>query len=291
MVKRVLIDSRHRLPTSRSNSDFDVQLPAALELGTNTQCFVDNLVTSHSWPVLSSANNKLYIREVDANNISYHRILTLTEGHFTIASLASELQTQLRSGSHIADNGYKVTHDSGRLQVVIASTTGSLKIYGRKDFDGSTSFPLDVPFGNVNVSSDFATVWAGANVVDNPLPDKLNDANEIIGNMLHGPTIVVNVPARFAHTDLAVHKFLLLCCDAFESNIMTLDGRSDVLKKVKVGQTTQGDVIVDTLQNHLPFAVLRHDTTLQYMTFTLRGFDGNIVPLYQHQCSFELVFT
>ena len=108
--------------------------------------------------------------------------------------------------------------------------------------------------------------------------------------MLKGLTITASAPARFAHTDLAVHKFLLLCCNAFESNILTLDGRSDVVKKIKVGQSVQGEVIVDTLQNHLPFAVLRHDMTLQYLTFTLRGFDGSIVPLYQHQLSFELVF-
>ena len=83
------------------------------------------------------------MREVDANGVSFHRVLALNTGNYNIGTLAVELQRQLRLGTRIDDGEWTVTSDQeGRLTLRQSSPTASAKLYSQSDVRGRT--PVDI---------------------------------------------------------------------------------------------------------------------------------------------------
>ena len=289
--RRLFVDSRFRTATSESNSDFSVELPFSVQCPAGSQLFVDNIVMSHSWPTITTSNNKVFLEEVESN-IRYHRMIEIEPGHYTIATIAAELQSKLRTGTFMLGGLYSVTFSNGCLTISTTSPTGVAYIYGREDLNGNTSFFIDWTWGETTVefSSDFDTVWRAATIVSPPdAPHPRTDACEMIGIMKTGLSVQLGVPATLNYIDLQKHKCLYLCStDLGESTSMTMRGSTDVIRKIPVGHTTQGQVIVDTLSNSVAFALFRSDTILKFLSFQIRDFKGDIVPLYDHDVSFEI---
>ena len=89
---------------------------------------------------------------------------------------------------------------------------------------------------------------------------------------------------------LARNKSLYLCSnDLGESTTLDLRGNTSIIRKINVGHTTQGDVIVDTLQSNVAFSVYRTGTMLKHLAFQLRDFNGDVMTFYDHQITFEII--
>jgi hypothetical protein len=294
LTRRIFIDSRHRLPTSESNGHFSVDLPWPIHVPTGSMLHVDNVVLSHVWPTVDAANCNLFLKETFGGT-TYHRMITLATGQYSIGTLVAELQAKLRSGSYITDGLYTVTHASNRLEVSNSSTTGELYMFSRKDVTGGTTFEINWTFGStfVQYSTDFNQIWQAATVVSPQLPPSpVADACELVGLMSAGATVQPSVPYKMAHVDLARHKSLYLCCgDLGESTTLNLVGRTDIIKKLDVGHTTQGEVIVQSLSSDLAFSVVRSDTVLKNLNFSIRDYKGDVVQFYDHQVTFQLIIT
>ena len=294
LTRRIFIDSRHRLPTCESNSDFEVELPWPVHVPSGSQLHVDNCMLSHVWPTVSATNCNLFVKETFGGT-THHRMITLATGQYNLGTMASELQAKLRAGTYITDGLYTVTHSSNRLEIANSSSTGSAYMYSRKDMTGGTSFYINWVLNGVQVdySTNFNQIWQAATVVSPPLPpNPLADACELIGLMSLGATVQPNVPFKLQHADLQRFKSLYLCCqDLGESTTVDLTGRTDIIRKLDVGQTTQGEVIVSALQSDLAFSVVRSDTVLKHLKFQIRDFSGAIVPMYDHQVTFQLVIS
>ena len=129
-VRRIFIGSRHRTKTSASNADFSVDLPFEVHASAGTQARIDGLLMSHSWPsVETGKNNNLFVRETPAaGGASYHRIVTVPQGTYSIGTLAAALQTQLQTSSYIGDGVYSVTFANNRLEFANSSPTASALI-------------------------------------------------------------------------------------------------------------------------------------------------------------------
>ena len=292
LTRRIFIDSRYKLPTSASNGDFAVELPWSVNVPSGTQVYIDNVVLSHSWPTITDKNCNLFIKET-FGNVSYHRMITLAFGQYNIATLTAELQAKLRAGTNVTDGQYSVTNASNRIQIETSSPTSTTYIYSRKDIRGGTVFAINWPINGVTVatSNKFSEIWTAANVVSpTDLPSPLADACEIIGLMTVGATIQANIPVKMQHVDLARHKSLYLCSsDLGESTTMNLMGNTSIIRKINVGHTTMGDVIVDALQSNVAFSVYRTGTMLKHLAFQLRDFDGDVMTFYDHQITFEII--
>lgn len=294
LTRRIFIDSRHRLPSSESNGHFSCDLPWPIHVPAGSQLHIDNVVLSHVWPTVSATNCNLFLKETFSGT-TYHRMVTLATGAYTLGTMAAELQAKLRSGSYITDGVYTVTHSSNRLQIETSSPTGQSYMYSRKDMTGGTSFYINWVLGGVQVdySTDFSQIWQAATVVTPALPPNPHaDACELIGLMSTGATVQPSVPFKLQHADLQRHKSLYLCCsDLGESTTLDLTGRTDIIKKLDVGHTTQGEVIVSSLQSDMAFSVVRSDTVLKNLNFQIRDFSGAIVAFYDHQVTFQLIIT
>ena len=292
--RRLFVDSRFRTAASQSNSNLSVELPFSLNCPAGSQLFVDNIVLSHSWPTITTSNNKVFIEEVESN-IRYHRMIEIEPGHYTIGTIATELQSKLRTGTFMLGGVYNVTFNNGCLTVSTTSPSGVAYIYGREDILGNSSFFIDWTWGGTTVefSSDFDTIWRAATVVSPPeAPHPRNDACEMLGIMGTGVSVQLNAPATLNYIDLQKHKCLYLCSgDLGESTSMTMRGSTDVIRKIPVGHTTQGQVIVDTQSNSVAFALFRSDTILKFLSFQIRDYKGDLVHFYDHDISFEICIS
>ncbi len=97
-TRRIFIDSRLRNSTSDSNADWNCDLPYELWCPAGTEARVDGLVMSHSWPAIElGKNDKLYLKETVSGGNTFHRMLTVPPGTYSIGTLSAELQAQLRA--------------------------------------------------------------------------------------------------------------------------------------------------------------------------------------------------
>ena len=278
--RRIFCDSRFRTNLADTNSDFSLQLPWSVSIPAGSQLFVDNITLSHSWPTITQKNNKLYLQEIDGAGAKYHRMISLTPGQYNIATLAVEIQTQMRAGTFLANGLYNVTFVSGRLIISTTAPTGQAYLFGRRELNNEISFGINWNFpgiGLVEFSSVFDTIWEAADAVSPPIPpNPREDACELIGLMQTGVAISSGTPATLAHVDMQRYKCLYLCSsDLGDSTSMNIRGNTDIIRKIVVGNSVQGDIIVDTMQTPTAFALFRTDTTLSYLKFQLRDYRGN----------------
>ena len=292
-IRRIFIDSRLRSPTSASNADWTCDLPYEIWCPAGTEARVDGLVMSHSWPtVAQGANDKLYIKETTGGS-TFHRIVTVAPGVYSIGSLASELQAQLRTSSYISDGVYSVSHAHNRLEFANSSPTGSVLIYSRADTSSKNTRTLNwvSPGGSVIAeSSDFPTIWSAANVVGPPTPPTpIGDICELIGLMDNALEITPGgAVQKCSHIDLQRLKQLYLCSNSLPSTSLDLRGRGDIIRQIIVGNSEPGSVVVDQLPSNIAFAHFPTDTVLRHLSFQIRDFSGDIATLYGHQVSFVI---
>ena len=105
-IEKAYDDSRFRTRDSYSDSDFEFELKEPSTLPDNTVCYVDDISIPHTWRTIESHNNQFYITfkmeypigggtdmTVGYNYDPY--VLTLPEGNYTGANLASGIQELL----------------------------------------------------------------------------------------------------------------------------------------------------------------------------------------------------
>ena len=91
-VARIYIDSRYKTDASASDSDFRVDLTFPVEVEAGSHVRVDSLLLSHVWPTVAfGVSDTLYLREVEENGTSYHRLPTLPPGTYSIGTLGVAL--------------------------------------------------------------------------------------------------------------------------------------------------------------------------------------------------------
>ena len=291
-IRRIFIDSRLRNPTSASNADWSVDLPLEVLCPAGTEARVDSLVMSHSWPTVeTNKNDKLYLKET-LGSVTYHRIVTLDPGIYSIGTLGAQLQAKLRSGSNISDGVYSITNANNRLEFANSSPTASVMIYSRKVTSSNETLTINWTFPSGSViaeSSDFPTIWSAANVVGPPTPPTpIADCCELIGLMTNSMQLTPGVPGKCEHIDLARHKALYLCSNSLPSTSIDLHGRGDIIRKIIIGNSEPGSVVVDQLASNVAFAYFATETVLRHLSFTIRDFSGGIATLNGHQISFVI---
>ena len=71
--------------------------------------------------------------------------------------------------------------------------------------------------------------------------------------------------------------------------MMTLQGSTDVIRRVLLGGATQGDVVTDVLQTGLHSISFTSDEQLEPIRFQAKGYDGHLISMGNHDIVFELV--
>ena len=277
--RRIVIDSRYKTDDSASDSDFHIQIPYPVRVPQGSHLFVDGVTLGHSWPTVSTSNNKVYVEEqlgAPGSSASYNRIVELTPGTYNGAQLAAELQTQLNAGSLINNSGtyqYTCTLDDGRITVQhsIPNSAGRSYLYSKEWTDEPATY---------------------LKMIHVPYPGQ--SANELLGYMtnpnLNDQYIHSGQSLTFSFLDLQYHHQLFLCSPGLgESSMMLANGDTTCIRRILCGSTMQGDVILDTLSTGLAPVTFTTEEVLHRMHFILKGWDGKPVATGGHQLSFELI--
>ena len=215
-------------------------------------------------------NQNIYVQEVDLTATPplgvHERIVQLPLGVYNASTLRTQLQLSLNTGTQIA-GAYTVTLANSKFLVAWTDTAGNSsksKIHTRADIDY-----LKVAHPN------FPGNWG----------------NELIGATLPHGYFQQGSPLYLSHVDLMAHKTLHLACPTLgETGFLALDGSTDVVKRVVLGQSGPGETINDAIAAPMAPIVFEHDSTLKVMHFVLRDWEGKPVNLSGHEISFEMIF-
>jgi hypothetical protein len=268
--RRVIVDSRYKLAESISHSDFKISLPFEIRMERGTKMFVDQVSLSHSWSTVEVTNQNIFVQEFDNNATPplglHERVVQLPLGLYSAASLRTQLQASLNTGTHI-QGVYAVTLANSKFLISWTDTAGhssKIKIHTRADIEYLK-----------NVHPHFQGNWG----------------NELIGATLPHGYFYQGQPLYLSHVDLMAHKTLHLCCPTLgETGFLALDGSTDVVKRVVLGNTMPGETINDAIAAPMAPIIFEHDSTLKVIHFVLRDWEGKPVNLSGHEISFELIF-
>ncbi len=224
---------------------------------------------------MKDVNDRIYVQESVVGGIPHERIVQLAAGEWNAATLAGEILAKLNAGTNLA-GAYTVTVDDGRLTLgntSVEATQGKAYIYS-KAWTDSDYLKIVHPF------------YPGAS------------ASELIG-LVTSPVLADGTgwihstqSIHCSFLDLQHHKQIFIHAPGLgESSTMNLSGNTDIIRRVLLGGSAQGDVINDVLQTGLSSVTFGSDTVLQRLHFQIKGWDGTPIGMSNHQISWEMILV
>ena len=93
-VNKIMVDSRFKSATSRSDTDFSIDLPESVFVPVGTRCHITDVSIVRAWyTVERNVNDKLYFMYKTPTN-TYQTFITLDSQNYSLDTLAEELQTK-----------------------------------------------------------------------------------------------------------------------------------------------------------------------------------------------------
>ena len=144
-IKKIYIDSRNRIPSSISSSNFKIELAQTLQMPDNAVFFVTDICIPHVFQLIETGiNDRLYYRysaprATNQYSINpYYIVITLPSGgQPSGTSLAAAIQTAMNANVDPESAiSFTVTWDSSQYSINVATVgeNASFKIFdGRRD--------------------------------------------------------------------------------------------------------------------------------------------------------------
>ena len=274
-IKKVYIDSRYKTNDSVSNSDFKFELKEALELPDNTVCYIDDICIPHTWYTVEFYNNKLYIENTYPDLSLSSSVLTLPEGNYNAATLATTLQSTLQHS--FPNENYRCVYNTTKGSITITSDR-SFRIFTdqqareiQNTLIGDPSFP-----GWVDNNNQLTTVDAS----------DLRSINEIFR---HSFPINPETTFETGFIDLLnVHNVYIHCPNLGHYNSTGVRGENSIIKKVPVSSNFGYLILDSVVAPHDKINVSRQ--LIKTLHFSLRNVHGNVIDLHGSNISLSLIF-
>ena len=266
--RRLVVDSRFKTADSESNASFRCALKYPVQLPAGSKMYVDGVNFAHSWSVVEpDRNDRLYVLEHIEPSNDVPRVIQLPHGDYNVNTLRTQLQLSLNTGKTIA-GAYSVTLGNGRFIIANSSpqATAYAKIYTEEEQGVLQFFP-----GYVG-----------------------HHANELIGHRKQptNPSIYSGNSLYLAYVDLGQYKQMFIHAPGLgESSMQDMRGNTDIVRRVLLHGSAQGDVITSELSTGLAPITFSSDTTLSVLAFQIKDESGRLFPLHFHEVSFELVIV
>ena len=265
-MQKIYIDSRFKLPSSASNSDFRVELNDVVEVDAGTRCYLSNVVIPNTWYTVEDNNDRLYVRiNNSGTNTSTDHIINLTHKNDDLTSFRAELETKLDA----LGISFTVVYDVNLGTLAIMCNNSSVTWYLFTDEDLKTS---------VN------NTWNGNYYsTDNP-----QSANGMLRNVGNSPAYKTTFVFQSGFVDVLNHHSVYICSSLVANDSLGGRGETNILKKVLVN-ANYGEIILDDTPNEHYYTLLSK-STLKILEFSLRDVYGNIIDLHGSHISFTLLF-
>ena len=93
-MQKIYIDSRFRTANSKSESDFNVELPRSFNVPDGVVAHIDDIVIPVSWSTIDERNNTAYVAFYILNTM-HDVVITLDSKNYDGATFATALQQKL----------------------------------------------------------------------------------------------------------------------------------------------------------------------------------------------------
>ena len=103
-MQKIYIDSRFRTANSKSESDFNVELPRSFNVPDGVVAHIDDIVIPVSWRTVDERNNKCYVAFGLGSSAVRERNFTIEPGNYD----GTTFGTALAAGLNAAIVGYSV---------------------------------------------------------------------------------------------------------------------------------------------------------------------------------------
>ena len=272
-ITKIYIDTRFRTKNSRSETDFNVELPRAFNIPDGVVAHIDDIVLPVSWSTIDERNNKAYVVfsaltttkedviEFDSQN--YDGALFGT----TLASYLNEAAAGFTHAGYVIESTFTCAYDLPQNRLTISViTTGERAGFVPFGVEFFTDEYLNTEFGLINA----------------------NSINTIIRNT--AGAVITETQPYTCYLDLFQTRNLYLCSSALASyDIVSNFGMDTIIKKIPC-TATYNHLLVQSSGSALDGLDVSK-RTLRFIDFKLVDSSFRTIPLQRNHFSFSIVFS
>ena len=279
-VRRVYVDSRMRI--SGTGSDFEVELPEAIEVPRGTKAYVSQFLCTHSFETVHEHNNRLYVAENAASSFRA-RIVTVPPGPYDADSLRLALETALNT-NRLAGMGSYAVQRSVSAGPSSTSTAGSAYRFFTITVSGGQFRILSDDFLRSGAGPISWSLWLGPDYEQNDL----RSLSELFTFPRHDD---FSSSAVSGLLDLRSRHTLFLHSQSFgsTSSICPLGTRS-IICRIPV-LSSYGGIIVYENPGHPADYLEVTGSMLQRLRFRLADTYNRTIDLRGGSCSFTILLS
>ena len=267
-VNRILVDSRHRQPDSRSTTDFRVELPETVTVEDSMCCVVTDICIPVSWyTVETDVNDKLFLRVMIGIDYSDY-IITLESRNYTRSELVQAINDKFAALNLPLDCNQDPFRNIIRITLT-ASTYNQFMV-----------------LSNADLKTDYIKEsWRGQYFS----PTNPQSINEVIGNTdfrlnVYGSTKIYEGGQFNA---VPHHTIYIVCPQLGTFRSIGPQGERDILKK-HVVVANPSEISVDISLNAEDFTNISK-LSLKSLQFRLTDVYGNVLNMHGQNWSFTLI--
>ena len=276
-MQKIYIDSRFRTANSKSESDFNVELPRSFNVPDGVVAHIDDIVIPVSWSTIDARNNTAYV--------SFSCVGTMKEYTFDFdsgnynggtfaAMLTGYLNTAVIGFTHagvLIEPVFLCAYDLEENKLTISLTDNSARAGSVKEL---------APFGLVFYTDEFLKeFYVGA---------ALSTINTIIRNTTR--TIITQAAPYTCYLDLFQTRNLYLTSSALCSyDTVSNFGMDTIIKKIPCTASYNKMIFQSSGSTLDGLDVSKR--TLRFLDFKLVDSSFRTIPLQGNHFSFSIVFS
>ena len=297
-IEKLYLDSRYKRHDSASNGNCKFELKQAVHLPLNCVAYIDDIQIPHTWYNVTDSNNNLYIRSVNTlgsaanpDDDKKDKIITLQPKNYTLALLASDLNTQLNASFA---NELTCSVNERRGTITFTSPSGyTHRIFSDEELADNPQLrnvllaEAHPYWGRRDDSTDATITAATTPVINYTNPYTANDLLRISGTTQQSQP-GGSVETQFIHLR-AHHNIYITSPNLGSFDALGPSGEQNIVKKVPVS-SDWGYVIFDSV-------VAEHDYIdvskgyFKTIELVLRDVRGNVIDLNKAHWSVSIVFS
>jgi len=276
MPWKLYLDSRRRVRGTRGDTDTDFAVQMPYPITVSGKCFVDVCLVGNSFYTIRADCDRIYLVEDSPTQSLMPRVAFLAHGQYSVYELRDQIVIALNTNKIITGQ-YACTYVTATNRYVISMLNGVL----------GDSFTIWMEEGLRGVGTSwFAIPLPGGE------PKSANRACGLLDGMSLDGTYIAPVIAPNA-PDVQPYKQLFLRSNLGGGSAESLgvNGESDIIRRIVVGNTPVNAVIHDVHSNALDCVTINGKPEFTQLWFQLVDVDGKVVDTHGLPISFSIIFV
>ena len=115
-INKIYVDSRHKTPSSKSDSEFEIQLKEPINLPDNCVCVVSDVILKNTISTIEAFNENIYVR---VNNVD--KIVQLVHRNYNVVDLGAHIIAKINTAYRTEANPtpFKFLDDTFNTKILI----------------------------------------------------------------------------------------------------------------------------------------------------------------------------